>query len=281
VRTTLPVSPWSIPPANAGAKAWRQNCFPAVAHIKSAINNSYPGIGKEPSISPHDATLQLLEHIFQKNEMIPDSDRASLIQWLGKAGAISAESGARNWRTIGTMGYVESGLMETWMSCAWLGVPKTKMPDWAEKFIQSQRKVVSDPSSPHQIWGDISDGWIPNTERQQTNAQMDLMTYLYAFDQHMIEQGVNPGAAVIDDTQSRITSDCFLSFRILAAATEKMAPQVLDQLRVIENLYSYAYVDTNILQIATAAYDYKILNGQPLSDDIAGAKNTPLRTRKL
>lgn len=262
----LPRSPWATPAANNTTLLWRARCGAAIGCVGEAIGGEHSGKETEKDGAASRVVINLmLGVLFQENQEVSVMERSALIAWLGSASAISSRTGERTWKSRNSIGYIESEMLVLWTAAAWRSSPEVLPAAWARGVVETVCNIADHVGGVYRTWGDVIDDRGPGRMSESANAQMDMLTFLQAFDQQkgLIQQadpGRVDGGALVNDDESRKAALCFVALRILASATGRVDERVLSLSKEIENLYNHDCIDQNVLRLAGVADDYKALS---------------------
>jgi hypothetical protein len=274
--------PWSQGPRNQAARRFRKRCEPAIAHIFEALNSeSY--MATRPKTNPTTASNYMVAALFKANPTANPTDRTELLHWLGRASAIAARGVEQPWLVRGSLDNAVEEMMKKWAVAAWKGPGDQQWPDWARGQLFNTCAGQDLTEGPHQKWDDLPVGWLPGTTHTQTNAQMDLLTFLVAFEKQSRHMGKDIESLLANSFENQsIGRSCF-ALRILYGTTAKIAdPSLYEPLQFFENRYDHQHISLEILKIVSSAVDRRILTN--LAADIDGGvedKKTPKPRRKI
>lgn len=271
----FPETPWPNSPRDQYAKDWRNRSSSSIRHIVEAISPKYAGLCAD-NINPRSAAGRMTDAIFQESARADPADRLALIAWLGGACGFVTEDVARPWQVRGSLGLVDRTLIDEWTMSLWREAPDKIRPVLENFPFEILEKGIQPVSSAHQRWGTIPAGWEPGTAHAQTNAQMDMVTFLSAFEQQTGRHFVPFEKPSAYTAQNRI-AHCCVALRILSSTTDLVDPLLLKHLNFFESLYDHQHIDMELLKLAGAAGDLKILTAavSTVHEDTSGANRMP------
>jgi hypothetical protein len=284
----FPRSPWSQPAASEDTRHWRDRCAPAISHVAEAILNEHSN-SNDIIVGTRTAINIMLDEIFEDQQLfdeksdIEPSERRALIAWLGRASAVTSQTGDRTFKAQSSIGYIESDMLLRWTLAAWRCEPLVAPEPWALGWVEFIDNVASHGTGLYHTWGAIPNDWTMDDDRPITNAQIDLFTFLQAFEQQKLRQQKNqeadrPASPLLSDDPSRTAMICFSALRSLASSSEMVDDRILTGVKKMENLYSSECMDKEHLRLAGSAEDHKALR-RVVEQDISERPHA--RGRKL
>jgi hypothetical protein len=125
-------------------------------------------------------------------------------------------------------------------------------------LVQNICQNVVDRKGPHHQWEEIPAHWAPEDLSIPSNAQIDMLSFLYGFDKQLSKY-VAAEFHPIDDAQGRETTNCCIALRILDSHTNKVDARLLKMLKKLEERFDHRSVDDDLLRLAGSGDDLKIL----------------------
>lgn len=276
----FPRTPWASPARNRAAKVWRKKSEESIGYVLETIGCNE--IGSYNTVHwQHNTVDQIIKALFLDFPQANPMDRIDLLHWLGRASAIGSEATTTFGRARETVVTVTGLLLDRWAASGWLSVAYKDRPAWAGEFLDEITRGGGAEVGLHDEWGSIVPERGPRTGVNGSNAQADLRTFL---DGYACQSQVSGAPLSVQNPTSPIGRkivECCLALRILASSTEAVEPEALRLLKIFEDRYDHMHVSQELLRMAEAAGDLKLLRaeGEESGMDHTGQRST--RVRKL
>lgn len=256
----LPRTPWIGAPKDQRAEIWRKACTSAIGYIVEAL---WPTENMDMSSysAVRDAASDVIAALLKNDPSVDPADRSHLIGWLGRAEAVIQGGIKRPWQAHRAIGSLNEDLIHRWTVAAWRDGDDLEPPCWAENLIEDLRRRTGPCENPLG-WGAVPAHWPADQAYDPANMQRDLLLFLCEFGDQVRRAPSMSGDRPVDHkAMSETVGICCVALRILDSTTERVDQRVLPHLAVFEQRYTHSLVDEDILRLALAADERKILAG--------------------